>query len=138
MAGSKRSVALIRNVIADETTGATVEFSPPAWADVCILHCGVTATDGTTPSLTGKFQVRNPDSTGTDVDVTGAAFDAATTASNRFVAIGRRVGAVAGSGYDAVPAPLQREMQVVFTQDRADADETYTYKAWLEFIGYDE
>lgn len=132
----KRAVVLLRDVTLDATTGATVDFTPPAWAKDAILHVGLTdVASSTTPSLDALVYQRIPTGAGTDIAVPSVSIDALTAASNAFVAFGVNVASISGTKYDGAPAVLSRYMSVDFTQDRGDADEVYSYKAWIEYIG---
>ena len=107
----------------------TVALPVPSWAKTCVIM--VVATTAASSAYDVKVQQKNPDGSGTAIDA-GVAIDqigSSQTALNRFVAFGA-VGAVAGTGYDAVAAPLSKYMQVVAT-------ETVTataVKVWAEFI----
>ena len=132
----KRAVDLIRNVTLDATTGATVAITPPNWAKDAILHVALTDVGAsTTPSLDALVYQRLPVNAGTNIAVPSVSIDALSAAGNAFVAFGLNVEALSGTKYDGAPCALSRYMEVVFTQDRTDTDEEYSYKAWVEYLG---
>lgn len=108
----------------------TVALPVPSWAGVCILH--VVATTAASSAYDVKVQQKNPDGSGTAIDVPGVAIDqigASQTAVHRHVAFGR-VRAISGTSYDAVAAPLSKYMQVVATETVTATN----VKVWAEFV----
>lgn len=132
----------IRDVSADTSTGATVWVGVPSWAVYAEIDIDVSATGGTTPVLTPVLLSGNA-LTMDDADAVqlNATFTTPPTGGSRntiFVGPGVSVAddvalSATGNGQAFVNIPLPSLLGIQFVQDRAEANETYSYTATLKF-----
>ena len=133
---------VIRNVAAQATTGQTDWIAVPGWALFAEIEVDISATAGTTPTLTPSLLAGNPlqMDDADAVQIHGNFTTPPTAASRNIIYVGPGVApaddlALSATGFGSafVNTPLPSLLGVRITNDRADGNETYTYTVSVKF-----